>query len=151
MSWSFCLSCLALLWFTLIFLEKKSNSASLRSVVMLSSGILGLYTLPLLQKSILSRAVVAPAFNPSTGEAEAGGFLSLRTARVTQRNPVSKKIKKEKRRRRRSPYWRLLWVSYLLTSLWQTCLVNKFQKLWASLSSQPLVVLCSAFQSFQHG
>jgi hypothetical protein len=35
-------------------------------------------------------AVVAHAFNPSTWEAEAGGFLSLRTARATQRNPVSK-------------------------------------------------------------
>jgi hypothetical protein len=27
--------------------------------------------------------VVAQAFNPSTGEAEAGGFLSSRTARAT--------------------------------------------------------------------
>jgi hypothetical protein len=34
--------------------------------------------------------VVAHAFNPSTQEAEAGGFLSSRTARATQRNPVSK-------------------------------------------------------------
>ena len=43
----------------------------------------------------------AHAFNPSTREAEAGGFLSsksawsyrgsLRMARATQRNPVSKK------------------------------------------------------------
>jgi hypothetical protein len=32
--------------------------------------------------------VVAHAFNPSTREAEAGGFLSSRTARTTQRNPV---------------------------------------------------------------
>ena len=47
--------------------------------------------------------VVYP-FNPSTQEAEAGGFLSSRpawsrvssrTARATQRNPVSKKTKKE--------------------------------------------------------
>jgi hypothetical protein len=47
--------------------------------------------------------VVAQAFNPSTWEAEAGGFLSSeaslvyrvssRTARDTQRNPVSKKNK----------------------------------------------------------
>jgi hypothetical protein len=36
------------------------------------------------------RGVVAHAFNPSTQEAEAGGFLSSRTARATQRNPVSK-------------------------------------------------------------
>jgi hypothetical protein len=34
--------------------------------------------------------MVAHAFNPSTWEAEAGEFLSLRTARATQRNPVSK-------------------------------------------------------------
>jgi hypothetical protein len=31
-------------------------------------------------------------FNPSSWEAEAGGSLSSRTARVTQRNPVSKII-----------------------------------------------------------
>jgi hypothetical protein len=47
--------------------------------------------------------VVAHAFNPSTREAEAGGFLefeaslvyrvSSRTARATQRNPVSKNQK----------------------------------------------------------
>jgi hypothetical protein len=47
-----------------------------------------------------SQAVVACAFNPSTWEAEAGGFLSLayrvssRTARAIQRNPVSKKTNK---------------------------------------------------------
>ena len=50
--------------------------------------------------------VVVHAFNPSTREAEAGGFLSSRpslvykvssrTARATQRNPVSKKKKKSK-------------------------------------------------------
>jgi hypothetical protein len=56
--------------------------------------------------------VVAHAFNPSTREAEAGGFLSLRfeaslvykvsarTARATQRNPVSEKKKKQKKTRR---------------------------------------------------
>jgi hypothetical protein len=48
-----------------------------------------------------SREVVAHAFNPSTWEAEAGGFLSSRpawdyrvssrTARTAQRNPVSNK------------------------------------------------------------
>jgi hypothetical protein len=47
--------------------------------------------------------VVAHAFNPSTWEAEAGGShefeaslvykVSSRTARATQRNPVSKKKK----------------------------------------------------------
>jgi hypothetical protein len=40
--------------------------------------------------NLLSQAVVAHAFNPSTWEAEAGGFLSSRPARVIQRNPVSK-------------------------------------------------------------
>jgi hypothetical protein len=33
--------------------------------------------------------VVAHTFNPSTWEVEAGGFLSLRTPRAIQRNPVS--------------------------------------------------------------
>jgi hypothetical protein len=50
-------------------------------------------------------AVVVPAFNPNTWEAEAGRFLmfeaslvyrvSSRTARATQRNPVSKKQNKQ--------------------------------------------------------
>jgi hypothetical protein len=44
------------------------------------------------------QVVVAHTFNPSTWEAEAGGFLSLRTARATQRNPVSKKKKKKKKK-----------------------------------------------------
>jgi hypothetical protein len=55
-----------------------------------------------------SWAVVAQTFNPSTWEAEAGGFLSLRpalslvyrvisrTAKAIQRNPVSKNQKKKK-------------------------------------------------------
>jgi hypothetical protein len=45
--------------------------------------------------------VVVYAFNPSTWEAETGGFLSSRTARATQRNPVSKKKKKKKERKKR--------------------------------------------------
>jgi hypothetical protein len=43
--------------------------------------------------------VVAHAFNPSTLEAEAGGFLSSRMATVIKKNPVSKnqnKLKKKK-------------------------------------------------------
>jgi hypothetical protein len=45
-------------------------------------------------------AVVAHAFNPSSWEAEAGEFLSLRPAssriaRAAQRNPVSKKPTKQ--------------------------------------------------------
>jgi hypothetical protein len=43
----------------------------------------------------LKPGVVAHAFNPSTGEAEAGGFLSSRTARATQRNPVLKNKTKQ--------------------------------------------------------
>jgi hypothetical protein len=35
-------------------------------------------------------AVVAHTFNPSTQEAEVGRFLSSRTVRTMQRNPVSK-------------------------------------------------------------
>jgi hypothetical protein len=41
-------------------------------------------------KKVVSWAVVVHAFDPSTCEAEAGGFLSSRPARATQRNPVSK-------------------------------------------------------------
>jgi hypothetical protein len=50
---------------------------------------------------------VAHAFNPSTQEAEAGGFefkaslvykVSSRTARATQRNPVSKKQKRKRKK-----------------------------------------------------
>jgi hypothetical protein len=37
-----------------------------------------------LQNLFISRAVVAHAFNPSTWEAEAGGFLSLRPAWSTE-------------------------------------------------------------------
>jgi hypothetical protein len=38
---------------------------------------------------------MAHTFNPSTREAEAGGFLSSRSARATQRNPVSGEKKME--------------------------------------------------------
>jgi hypothetical protein len=53
--------------------------------------------------------VVAHAFNPSTREAEAGGFsefeaslvykVSSRTARAIQRHPVSKKNQKKKKKK----------------------------------------------------
>jgi hypothetical protein len=47
--------------------------------------------------------VVAQAFNPSTREAEAGGFLSSRpawsTARTIQRNPVSKNKKQTNKKK----------------------------------------------------
>jgi hypothetical protein len=55
-------------------------------------------------------AVVAHDFDPSTWEAEAGRFLSLRpvwstlssrTARTTQRNPVSKNQKKQNKTKKR--------------------------------------------------
>jgi hypothetical protein len=38
---------------------------------------------------------VAHAFNPSTREEEAGGFLGSRIARAIQRNPVSKNKNKK--------------------------------------------------------
>jgi hypothetical protein len=54
--------------------------------------------------------VVAYAFNPSTWEAEAGGFLiyslvyrvSSRTAGATQRNPVSKKKKTKQNKKQKT-------------------------------------------------
>jgi hypothetical protein len=61
-----------------------------------------------INKTKRSWAVVVHAFNPSTWEAEAGGFLSSRpeaslvykvssrTARAIQRNPVLKKKKDKK-------------------------------------------------------
>jgi hypothetical protein len=45
--------------------------------------------------------VVAHAFNPSTREAEVGGFLSSKPARATQRNPVSKNQKEKKKEKRK--------------------------------------------------
>jgi hypothetical protein len=41
----------------------------------------------LIKNSDNQPGVVAHAFNPSTREAEAGWFLSSRTARAIQRNP----------------------------------------------------------------
>jgi hypothetical protein len=40
-------------------------------------------------------------FNPSTREAEAGGFLSSRTARAIQRNLSQKNKKKKKEKKER--------------------------------------------------
>jgi hypothetical protein len=48
------------------------------------------------RKTFTSRAVVSHAFNPSTWEAEAGGFLSF----ATQKNPVSEKNKKQKTKKK---------------------------------------------------
>ena len=55
--------------------------------------------------------VAAHAFNPSTRDAEAGGFsefeaslvyrVSSRTVKAIQRNPVSKKKKKRKEKKRK--------------------------------------------------
>jgi hypothetical protein len=67
--------------------------------------------------------VVARAFNPNTSEAEAGGFLSSRpalvyrvssrTARATQRNPVSKKqTNKQKKPSHQNKDKKLLLISY---------------------------------------
>jgi hypothetical protein len=63
-----------------------------------------LATLPNIVHHLESQAepgVVAHAFSPSTWEAEAGGFLSSRTARATQRNPVSKKYKIQKKKKKK--------------------------------------------------
>jgi hypothetical protein len=66
----------------------------------------------LFKKQIAEPGVVVHAFNPSTQEAEAGGFLSSRpawsrvssrTARATQRNPVSKNQKIKKERNKQTP------------------------------------------------
>jgi hypothetical protein len=46
--------------------------------------------------------VVAHTFNLSTREAEAGGFLSSRTARATQRNPVSKNQNQNKNKNKKT-------------------------------------------------
>jgi hypothetical protein len=54
-----------------------------------------------LRKCRGSRAVVAHTFNPSTWEAEAGGFLSLRTARAIHRNLVSEKKERKERKRKK--------------------------------------------------
>jgi hypothetical protein len=61
-----------------------------------------------LYKILSQPGVVMHAFNPSTWEAEAGGFLSSRpawstklsskTARATQTNPFSKTPKKKKKK-----------------------------------------------------
>ena len=65
---------------------------------------------PWTQKVWTCPAVMAHAFNPSIWEAEAGGFLSKaslvyrvssRTARVTQRNPVSNKQTKNKTKQKK--------------------------------------------------
>ena len=44
---------------------------------------------------------MANAFNPRTGEAEAGGSLSSRPAWATQRNPVLERKKKKKRKEKK--------------------------------------------------
>jgi hypothetical protein len=66
--------------------------------------------------------VVAHAFNPSTFEAEAGGFLSSRpaykmssrTARAIQRNPVSKNKNKQTNKKSR----KMCYSSALVLQSW---------------------------------
>jgi hypothetical protein len=48
--------------------------------------------------------VVVHTFNPSTWEAEAGGFLSSKPARATQRNPVLENRKKKKKEEEESSW-----------------------------------------------
>jgi hypothetical protein len=50
-------------------------------------------------KNKVRPGMVVHAFSPSTWEAEAGRFLSSRTARATQRNPVLKNQKKKKKKK----------------------------------------------------
>ena len=52
--------------------------------------------------------MVAHAFDPSIWKAEAGGFLSLRTARATQRIPVSKPKEEEDGKKKKRQTDRLL-------------------------------------------
>ena len=66
--------------------------------------------------------VVAHAFDPSTREAEAGRFLSSRTARATQRNPVLKNKTKQKG------------MMYLIIYCWVFCIL---------VSERPLHILCT--------
>jgi hypothetical protein len=54
-----------------------------------------------LRRSSRAPGVVIYAFGPSTREAEAGGSLSLRTARTSQRNPVSEGGKKKNRKKKK--------------------------------------------------
>jgi hypothetical protein len=67
---------------------------------------------------------VAHAFNSSTWEAEAGGFLSSRTARATQRIPASKKTKE------RCIYFYCMSVSTLPVCMWMyhVCGTHRAQK-----------------------
>jgi hypothetical protein len=65
-------------------------------------------------KETLSQTVGAHTFNPSTWAAEAGGFLSSRTARTTQRNPVSKKQKKQNKRNKKRNFEDLIRCSLSL-------------------------------------
>jgi hypothetical protein len=97
------------------------------------------------------QAVVAHAFNPSTWEAEASGFLSSRpvelcrpglvyrvssrTARATQRNPVSKNQIKNKSKNKKTPQ--------ICTLQFKT--VAKLQ-LWSSNQSNFIVVGVTTIQ-----
>jgi hypothetical protein len=63
-------------------------------------------------KPHLKPDMVVHSFNPSTREAEAGRFLSLRPARATLRNPVWKKQTKQKKKKKKknqikAPPWTL--------------------------------------------
>jgi hypothetical protein len=66
--------------------------------------------------------VVVHAFNPSTQEAEAGGFLSLRPVWSTEwvpgqprlhRETLSQKKKKKKKQRVMYYFWEILWCGFL--------------------------------------
>jgi hypothetical protein len=103
------------------------------------------------------QAVVAYAFNLSTWEAEAGGFLSsrpalvyrvsYRTARAIQRSPVSKNKNKNKKqnkdtdRKPENKYQRLRPICYFLPEMAFSANFHLPQQVnlalsWESLSSQ---------------
>jgi hypothetical protein len=68
---------------------------------------------------------LAHAFNPSTQEAEAGGFLSSRPACLEKTNKKTKKQKQKKRRRRRrkKAYTKKVYLKFNFVS-YTFCLVQ---------------------------
>ena len=74
--------------------------------------------------------MVAHAFNPNTPEAEAGGFLSLRTARATQRNPVLKKTNKKDKKE----------MVFLRHTVWVLCMHSGSVGIGKSLPGVPILL-----------
>jgi hypothetical protein len=75
---------------------------------------------------VLSQAVVAPAFNPSTQEAEAGGFLSSRSAWSTEWVPGQPGLHRETlsgKTSKKSPI--LMKIDWKVFTWWLFDLFNK--------------------------